>query len=146
MNKRQAKRLLNVARASREHPVPERFSMNCYIHGDEFSTRQNQDAVKRGGVTPKDWCGTPACALGTFASRTDLQRKFVILRGSGGLPQLSFREGEAKATYDSHASQDYFGLSYGQMSDIFGYDGCGGAKSPEAAALYIEAFVKKHQD
>lgn len=70
-NERQDRRLLNVARALRESPNPKAFTMLRFVHGDDSFSNTVGSAA--------DWCGTPACALGHYGSRTDLQ-KIVKIR------------------------------------------------------------------
>lgn len=148
-SKRQNDRLLKVAKALREHPAPKRFSMKCYINGDEFDRDENA-SVK------EEWCGTPACALGTYASRPDLQRFLRIETNQSEqwddntgdwvtrlVPEMVHLDGD-QAYFDSEAIETYFGLDgWGNARELFGPDGCGGAKTPKAAAKYIERFVAK---
>jgi hypothetical protein len=129
MNARQAKRLLNVARALRESPKPEAFTMSCYIRGDGVDA----DRVKT------NWCGSPGCALGHYANRTDLQRLMQI---SNTCLELVYHESQYAVRFDHVQIQDHFGIDRGQCHDLFGSDGCGGAKTPIAAAKFIEKFVK----
>lgn len=136
MNKRQASRLLNVARALREYEHPERFSMDFYLHGDEFAV-DIQDEIE----TKKEWCGTPGCALGTFASRPDLQRLLTVERHEDGQPYMAFRGEGEEAYYDTEELQDYFGIEWDEAIDLFSSSGCGGATTPISAANYIDKFV-----
>lgn len=137
MNKRQANRLLNVARALREYEHPERFTMEFYLHGDVFAIELG-DKVE---AKAKEWCGTPGCALGTFASRPDLQRLLIVDRYEDGQPYMAFREEGDQAYYDADELQDYFGLDYYEASELFNSSGCGGATTPSSAANYIDKFV-----
>lgn len=118
MNK---ERLLNVARALRESPNPDRFDMSMYVHS----------------------CGTPACALGHYAHRTDLQDVFVIdedgdllVREDGGL-----RWAQNPMT----AADIHFGLAREFGNELFDTDGCGGAETAIEAAEYIERFVARFE-
>jgi hypothetical protein len=142
LNKRGAARLLNVAKAVREHPEPKRFSMSCYIHGDKHSGGAGARKF------PKHWCGTPACALGTFGSRTDLQRMLVINTiedwNGNAKPQLSYRSDGHQAYLDSKVMLKYFSIDYHQAQQLFSPEGCGGATTPIEAAAYIEKFVAGH--
>jgi hypothetical protein len=127
MNLRQAKRLLNVAKALRESPEPEAFTMSCYIRGDSM------DHVKT------NWCGTPGCALGHYANRIDLQRLIQI---NNSFMKLEYCENLHTAYFDDARIQDHFGIDRGQCHDLFGSSGCGDVKTPIAAAKFIEKFVK----
>lgn len=113
MNKQ---RLLNVARALRESPNPEMFTMKLYLHS----------------------CGTPACALGHYGVRSDLQDEFYsdehgALYASGGNPWIFA------------AAKAHFDLRDKEADELFDSDGCGNAKTAIDAAEYIEKFVARHE-
>lgn len=121
------KRLLNVAKALRESKNPKAFNMNSLIW-------DYLDALHP--------CGTPACALGHYAARTDLQH-FLKIRGftvrylsGGNLDAYYLNSGGDRKL------QNHFGLSGDEVIELFDSDGCGDAKTPKAAAKYIEDFVK----
>lgn len=122
MNK---ERLLNVAKALRESPNPEQFSMKRHVNT----------------------CGTPACAFGHYAARADLQSEFSINTAEDpmrfecdGVYRLA--NGEAIPTgYDMREVREHFGLTPVQIDDLFCSSGCDGAKTPIEAAEYIERFV-----
>ena len=125
MNKVQARRLLNVARALREAPDPAKFSMHAYCDNT---------------------CGTPACALGHYAARGDLQRLLAIrVDPSDGrkLWWMQLRDGDRTVSHRSEAVLDHFGIDGYETDELFGGDGCGGAWTPKQAARYIERFVKR---
>lgn len=116
-------RLLNVARALRESPDPDAFDMTCYAHP----------------------CGTPACALGHYAARPDLQSAFrldeewmvpVLAPASDGKYDIALQDPEVRL---------HFGLDITECCELFGRDGCGSAKSAVEAAEYIEAFCRRHE-
>jgi len=128
-----AERLLNVARALREAPVPEAFTMRYFGYS----------------------CGTPtpACAVGHYAARADLQDVFQLVpletdliaarlaarlavRDESGEWHLIGGGGQALRDAISH-----FGIDYGEWDTLFDQQGCGNAQTPEAAAEYIERFV-----
>lgn len=125
VNKIQAKRLLNVAKACRETKTPEAFSMDRLIYSTGMCGQP---------------CGTPACALGNYAARRDLQRTFRIdieasvLGGQSAYVDGPYDDGEA-----------YFGLdpSKSEWEELFGLRGCGEAKTAKQAARYIERFVAR---
>lgn len=132
MNKQ---RLLDVARACREAPNPAGFTMERFAND----------------------CGTPACALGHYACRPDLQDKFSLRNMTVyGRPWLAF-EGNV-SSYDRRGVLDWFGIDEDESEELFGVLGCGGTeeededgepvdcpvKDPIAAALYIEAFVARN--
>lgn len=115
-------RLLNVAKALRESPSPEDFGMETYAHG----------------------CGTPGCALGHYAYRTDLQDDFMLVPVDDGMfvhTAVAFRG--QKVEYFSDCVRDHFGIDYVQVGELFAGYGCGEAQTPTEAAEYIENFVKE---
>ena len=116
MNKAQKKRLLNVAKALRDDKDPEKFTMASFSN-----------------------CGTPACALGHYAARRDLQNIFRLTRG--GWLGLVGKRGDLGI--DAEEVEKHFGIDYEQSEQLFGMRGCGGAKTPLAAAEYIEQFVAR---
>ncbi len=119
MNKTQAQRLLNVATALREAPrsISSRFDMNRYGHN----------------------CKTPACAIGYYAFRRDLQRVFRL--GTDGI--LIFPNGE-RTSHNNVTSLRHFGITYNEACELFNDTGCAEAKTPIQAARYIEKFLDKH--
>lgn len=130
MNK---ERLLNVAKALRESLKPEDFSMDMY-----------------------HVCGTPACALGHYAARPDLQSAFAL--GKDGRSGLFRASDEAQSwdqciAYCGPAICEHFDISADQATDLFADGdtdeddevitevGCGNPKNAIEAAEYIERFV-----
>lgn len=147
MNKRQAKRLLNVARALRESPAPHLFDMGAFVNDAEWLS------YKSGRVefdpALENFCGTPACALGHYGSRPDLQHIVKIVKERGldrdghAVYDLRFLNNQHVNYDDGTKLPEHFGLNYKQMSELFDSDGCGGAKTTVEAAKYIENFVKR---
>lgn len=87
-------------------------------------------------------CGTPACAMGHYAARTDVQRSFY-LSGEGKVLNAST---QSKFRVDADAGtsmREHFGITDGESSDLFGSSGCGDAKRPKEAARFIEKFAAK---
>jgi hypothetical protein len=137
MNKQ---RLLDVARACREAPVPAKFTMENFANA----------------------CGTPACALGHYAVRRDLQDKFELkTMPQYHVPWLVF---EGKTTgYDHTEVCEWFDIAPSEATELFAADGCGGQvetvedeygdedeelrpiTDPIKAAEYIEDFVRRHE-
>lgn len=117
-------RLRNCIVALRESPRPDAFSMKRFGWGIFDSNPQGY------------LCGTPACVLGHYAARTDLQDAFVLdaqgYRGSG-------RYGYTPATWGAECA--HFGLTIGECSELFGVVGCGGARTTQEAIAYLEAFI-----
>jgi len=131
MNAQQEQNLRNVARALRESPRPDMFHMGLYGHP----------------------CGTPACALGHYAARPDLNGgRLVLAENEEPLRPRWIPRGEMTltdrlgyiATYCDWIVQYEFGLSGSEAHALFnGHDGCGGAKTATEAADYIEAFIAR---
>lgn len=122
-------RLLNVARALRESPNPDKFDMVKYGHP----------------------CGTPACALGHYAARRDLQDAFG-LRALSTSRDLYVTHDGLTTWYDDFDVREHFRLDtydddeeegWSEAEELFGGRGCGGAKTAIEAAEYIEAFVAR---
>lgn len=111
-------RLLNVARALRESPAPDKFTM------DEYFKRN---------------CGTPACALGHYTFREDLQS--VFWWDKKGRYPISRATGEG-VSYDESEVLAHFGLTENEADELFGAEGCGWAQEAVDAADFIENFVK----
>jgi hypothetical protein len=113
-------RLLNVARALREAKTAEcDFDMSFYVHE----------------------CGTPACALGHYAARRDLQDRFKIVVGAAHSFLANASDGRSVMPGDVAG---HFAISIHDAGDLFDVDGCGGAKTPAVAAAFIEAFVARN--
>lgn len=121
-----AQRLLDVARATRETSVPDNFTMRYF--GD---------------------CGSPACALGNYAVRRDLQRVFYLGKLPGSSTRLFLLSVADNGLVSCLVScneglvQRHFGISEAEAVELFSGVGCGHAQTPEAAAAYIEAFVAR---
>lgn len=123
-----AQRLLTVARALRESPRPEKFTMGKVLHD----------------------CGTPACAFGHYVSRTDLQDTFrpVLLPWNDGPTYGTYwvtpPDTGRYAAFNSPDVAAHFGITDMEQCELFdGGHGCGGARAALAAAEYIESFVAR---
>lgn len=159
MNKRQAQRLLRVAKALRESPLPKAFDMNTYVMGGPETLFNLEDAGlvkfdhdtyqffdKKTGKLLKEenFCGTPACALGHYGARGDLQRLMKVGVRQGAINLLYHANyNNRTVSYDDDTVQEHFGITEEQATDLFDGDGCGGARTPIEAAKYIEKFVKQ---
>lgn len=136
----QNQRLLNVARALRESPEPEDFTMQYFVQS----------------------CGTPACALGHYAFRRDLQHTFKFVAFIGEVwdsNARSFQPGvkydiarvddahdrQSSLSYDSVEVLEHFGITALESDELFGAYGCGNAQTAKRAAGYIERFAAKRQ-
>lgn len=119
MGQTEAQRLLNVSTALRESPIPVKdFTMKKY--GNE--------------------CGSPACALGHYAVRHDLQQKFNLDEWG----DLAYSRGtKDMADYDDEEIHSYFGITGDESSLLFSGLGCDQAKTPLQAAQFIERFLRE---
>lgn len=136
MNKVQKKRLLNVAKSLRESKSP-RFTMECFVNGEGGETPAEAGV----DVSEKNFCGTPACALGHYGSRGDLQKKMKI--GWDMVyksPALVYKNNRPVGS-DDPAVCEHFGITQDEAFELFGGDGCGYANTALEAAEYIERFV-----
>lgn len=103
MTDEQAQRLLDVARACREAPRTNSFTMERFANP----------------------CGSPACALGNYAIRTDLQNRFSIEMSGTYKQYWLFLDG-ALCQYDDVAVCEWFGISEDESGELFSTLGCGG--------------------
>jgi len=102
------------------------------------------------GVKPKQFdmtmyahaCGSPACVLGHFAARSDLQKKFkfnekcdrfsaAVLLVKGGKP-VYFEDDEVL---------EYFGITPAQSEYLFGCDGPNEFATPAMMRRRIRKFI-----
>ena len=117
------KRLLDVAKACEETQCRNCFSMRTYGNED---------------------CGSPACALGNYAVRDDLQSQFYLAprdpdRGPDFRRDLAVwhkdESGEARiAHFDEDIVGDWFALDWEEAFELFGSTGCGG----RSAGWYVD--------
>lgn len=136
MNKTQAKHLLNVAKSLRESTSPH-FTMETFING-AYGPEEHY------GIT-KNMCGTPACALGHYAARPDLQ-KLLAIRKTSTLVRVAFKGSRGTKSYmdfDDTRFHKHFGVDLKEMVVLFEHNGCGGATTPGKAAQFIERFVAR---
>ncbi len=118
------KRLLNIARALRESKEPEKFTMMRFGH----------------------CCCTPACALGHYASRKDLQHIFKL--SETGTLRYIVAEGNFHPSHDVSYDEDrvlkHFNITSYESRLLFDViNGCGGAQTTVNAAKFIEGFVAR---
>lgn len=121
-----ADRLLNVAKALRESPSPDDFTMKAEVNV----------------------CGTPACAWGHYFFRTDLQSDFEPIRlGDGRVSSYALHKATGEeCTFCSVPTLDHFGITIDQAHELFSITGCNDAETPTEAAEYIERFVARHTE
>jgi hypothetical protein len=84
-------------------------------------------------------CGTPACAMGHYAFRTDVQRTFRLARDGWAVDLDGHCFHDAESVFAQH-----FGIDPTEARRLFGSEGCGDAKTPGQAADFIERwFMQK---
>ena len=110
---RHIKRMQNVVRALEEAPEPDRFTMAYFGHR----------------------CGTPACAFGHYAARTDLQKTYRMDKRGQILMNSGVEMGGWSTSLCPH-----FGISYQEADDLFEVNGCNFAQDNRQRAI---AFIKK---
>jgi len=89
-------------------------------------------------------CNTPACLMGNYAARTDLQDTFFI--SARGNLELRSRPHRALTDYwdVSFALRQHFDLTDEEVNDLFNGNGCDGAQEDRAKAIaYVEAFIAR---
>lgn len=142
MRKVHQKRLLNVAKALRESKNPKMFKMSQFVHGDNAELMSH--------TADKNICGTPACALGHYAARRDLQKLLTIEKeektsyfGKYPYARVVFTDGQQANLLHDDRTSDHFGIGLDEMEELFSGAGCGNAETPKQAARYIEKFVAR---
>lgn len=121
MNK---ERLLKVAKALRESPKPKAFTMAQFGYYAASADHK---------------CGTPACSIGHYAARRDLQRTLRLSR----LGELTDNDG-CSVWFSDDIVCEHFGIEHSQAVMLFdGYTGCGKATTAKQAAKFIERFVAR---
>ena len=109
-------RLRNVVKALRESPAPLNFTMSYWGQG----------------------CGSPACAMGHYAFREDLQDVY-ILNESGDIREVDIFSDFPEGPFESFAK--HFDLSQEESMTLFGSNGCNKAETIKEAIAYIEDFI-----
>ena len=107
LTKIQEKRVLNVAKALRDaHAAKKKFDMGTFVFGTvgDIESEYDYDAEKYTYCNREaNFCGTPACALGHYAARTDMQRLVKVAylkdkdRGGVKYAQIAFFGEKAEA-------------------------------------------------
>lgn len=138
MNSTQATRLIRVADALRDAAEQAwYFNMETYGYKQSFAAKNGFE--KEAEILKQKDCGTPACALGHYAVRKDLQRAFDLIP-DGIIVRRGTRYEDAG--FDTPYTREHFGLTKDEAYELFNGDGCGSARTADAAAEYIEGFVR----
>lgn len=125
MNKIQRKRFVNLIKAVEEGAKKStKFNMRTWGHPsfDDLS------------------CGTPACALGHYADRRDLQKTFILnTRGT-----LCLRSTDEPIHLSGTIVSKHFGITLKEELELFDSRGCGNAGTNRQAAVnYLKKFLAK---
>lgn len=122
-------RFNNMIRALEESPAPHRFTMGAYGH-----------EARANSPLPRDQnpCGTPACVLGHYAYRTDLQSIFWLDNGS-----LMEVGGEEGVDLNAPTVLEHFGITEKEAYQIFSHVGCDRAVTAPQAVKYLRAFMAR---
>ena len=131
MKPRQLKRLHNLVQVLRDAAKNSRLRRLFTVHKFGYGKYEQR-------LYPKEvnLCGTPACALGHYAARRDVQHTFVLDRDGDVMI------GQACVDFDNHIPV-HFGITGVQAKELFDSDGCDRARTPTQAANYIERFIKR---
>lgn len=117
------------------------FRADLLLELAEMLDRADEEHLKRGEPTYRQRyllhpCGTPACALGHWAAAHP--ERGWRLQGLGPEAGL-YQDGKFAAA----AAATEFGLTDVEVEELFGFRGCGNAKSAREAARYIRKFVRR---
>lgn len=95
-------------------------------------------------------CGTPACALGHYAARDDLQEQFAL-----GKFSIYIAGGSTEYPLDLFdRTAEHFDITLEEITELFSVTGCGGGYLPDdtfiritakEAMTYIENFIARHE-
>lgn len=94
-------------------------------------------------------CGTPACVLGHYAARRDIQRSFRFLPSDNPHPEFENNITTNKwesVWHDGEEVCSHFGIDSYQAEELFGGDGCNEATTPTQAIRFITKFIKTHKE
>lgn len=86
-------------------------------------------------------CGTPACVLGHYAARRDLQDLLMLSIQRG----MVYQETGIGCDYDDAEVQEHFGFLEDEAEELFASYGCGSAKTPADAIAYIREFIDRYK-
>jgi hypothetical protein len=102
------------------------------------------------GVKPKQFdmtvyahkCGTPACVLGHFAARKDLQKKFKFNhKGDAFSAAVLLVKGGTAVYHEDDEVLEYFGITPAQSEYLFGCEGKNEHATPAQMRRQIRKFI-----
>lgn len=89
-------------------------------------------------------CGTPACLLGNYAERHDLQGAFWIGKHKGGGQAWLFPfDSDWAIGVESSAVLEHFGITASDAVELFGEEGCDGATTRDEAIEYVRGWLEQ---
>lgn len=92
-------------------------------------------------------CGTPACVLGHYASRGDLQSEFRLTSPRINMMKMVRNHAGHALSYVSEEVLTHFGLTPDEADALFSEGGCGQAGDDRDAALqYLRLFLKEREE
>lgn len=83
-------------------------------------------------------CGTPACAIGHYAAHTP--SRFRVNKRD---ESVSYLPSTILDDHEARIAQAEFGISFDEGIEVFGWSGCGKARTAKQAAKYIRSFVRR---
>jgi len=117
---RYIKRMQNVVLAIKETPKPENFSMEIFGH------HTNNE------------CGSPACALGHYAYRRDLQKTFILNKKG----TVTAGNDNCTIFVSGPFVTSHFGINSSEAKELFWPNGCNSAGTDrEQVIAYIHDFI-----
>lgn len=125
LSKVHLRRFANLIRAT-EEADPWRFTMRQIAHD----------------------CQTPACVLGNYAARRDLQRVFrlgVVKQLDDGGVIVGLSSAGHGVYFADNEVCSHFGIEPSEADMMFSSQGCNSATTPKAAAAFIRRFVERKQ-
>lgn len=84
-------------------------------------------------------CGAPACVLGHYCAREDLQDDFSVRYR--GIISRNANPNDNSLGFDSIEVRRHFDLRFDESHAIFGEYGCRNARHPEQVSEFIRDFV-----
>lgn len=138
MNKRKLLKLADILEAAHRRYARRKGGINPdNQYNQRWFAHDFQGKEHRG-------CGSPACALGHWAAAHP-RTWFTDWLGEVGIWRDAYITGDNRRSASAGIdAEDEFGLDGGQVKDLFGVAGCGGAKTAREASKYIREFVR-HQ-
>lgn len=120
-------------------PLYEQDEDGFIVHENDVDHDEKNEFINDAVMLIPHNCGAPACALGHYALRTDLQDRFRL--ADNGQVVFVDRELTLGGVADGRIAE-HFDITIKEAAKFFGSNGCGGAETPGEAADFIESFIK----